>query len=161
VPVGPGWRYERLAWRAGYAAVAGLDEAGRGCLAGPVVAAAVVLDPSRPIPGVDDSKRLTPARRAAVYDAILLRARCWVVGLVGARQIDRANILVATRRATKVTRDRYMLRADGRYPGYGFARHKGYGTSDHIAALRLKGATPLHRQTFRGVADPPPRLPFC
>jgi len=179
--------------------VAGLDEAGRGPLAGPVVAAAVVLPPGTRIRGVDDSKRLDPERREELYEVIRARALGIGVGLADAPTIDRVNILQATRRAmgialgalglepelvltdfvaldglrcpqrnlvegdrrsatvaaasiiAKVTRDRMMADADREYPAYGFGRHKGYATLEHLAALMMHGPCPLHRRTFSGV----------
>jgi len=179
--------------------VAGLDEAGRGPLAGPVVAAAVVLPPGTRVKGVDDSKRLEPERREELYEVIRARALGIGVGMVDAPTIDRVNILQATRRAmgialgalglepelvltdfvaldglrcpqrnlidgdqrsatvaaasiiAKVTRDRMMTDADREYPEYGFGRHKGYATLEHLAALMMHGPCPLHRRTFSGV----------
>ena len=179
--------------------VAGLDEAGRGPLAGPVVAAAVVLGPGTRIAGVDDSKRLTPEERESLYPVIHARAVAVGVGVVDAETIDRVNILQATRRAmglalgslgvepelvltdfvaldglrcpqrnlvngdqrsatvaaasiiAKVTRDRMMAEAHRAYPQYGFGRHKGYATLEHLAALIMHGPCPLHRRTFNGV----------
>ena len=179
--------------------MAGLDEAGRGPLAGPVVAAAVVLPPGTRIRGVDDSKRLEPERREELYEIIRTHALGIGVGLVDAPTIDRVNILQATRRAmgialgalglepelvltdfvaldglrcpqrnlvegdrrsatvaaasiiAKVTRDRMMAEADREYPAYGFGRHKGYATLEHLAALMMHGPCPLHRRTFSGV----------
>jgi ribonuclease HII len=193
------YRYEAQAWRAGVALVAGVDEAGRGPLAGPVVAAAVVLDPGRRVKRLADSKLLTPERREELYTLIHERAVAVGVGIVDHLTIDRVNILQATilamrealavlgvvpdlvitdfvalpalpcpqrnlidgdaRCATvaaasivaKVTRDRLMLEADKQFPEYGFARHKGYGTADHLAALDRHGACPIHRRTFSGV----------
>lgn len=180
--------------------MAGIDEAGRGPLAGPVVAAAVVLNPGVRIAGVDDSKLLTPKEREALYGVIRTRAVAVGVGMVDAPTIDRVNILEATRRAmsfafhalglepelvltdfvaldglpcpqrnlvrgdqrsatvaaasiiAKVTRDRIMAEADREYPQYGFGRHKGYATQEHLAALSMHGPCPLHRRTFNGVA---------
>ena len=177
----------------------GVDEAGRGPLAGPVVAAAVVLAPGTRIKGVDDSKRLEPEQREALYEVIQARAIGIGVGMVDAPTIDRVNILQATRRAmgaalgalslepelvltdfvaldglrcpqrnlvegdrrsatvaaasiiAKVTRDRMMADADREYPQYGFGRHKGYATLEHLAALMMHGPCPLHRRTFSGV----------
>ena len=179
--------------------MAGLDEAGRGPLAGPVVAAAVVLAPGTRIKGVDDSKRLEPEQREELYEVIRARAVAIGVGMVDAPTIDRVNILQATRRAmgmalgalglepelvltdfvaldglrcpqrnlvegdrrsatlaaasiiAKVTRDRMMAEADREYPQYGFGRHKGYATLEHLAALMMHGPCPLHRRTFSGV----------
>jgi len=181
--------------------VAGVDEAGRGPLAGPVSAAAVILDPERPIAGLDDSKRLTPQRRAVLELEIQERALTWAVAFATVEEIDRINILqasllamaravealtVAPRRAlvdgnrcprlacaadavvggdgtvpvigaasilAKVARDREMLLLDARYPGYGFARHKGYPTREHVAALRELGPCGHHRRSFRPVRE--------
>ncbi|OLC00441.1 MAG: ribonuclease HII [Candidatus Rokubacteria bacterium 13_1_40CM_68_15] len=190
------YRYEAQAWRAGVVRVAGLDEAGRGPLAGPVVAAAVVIDPDRRIKRLADSKVLSPERRAELYDVILARAVGIGIGIVDHLTIDRINILQATRLAmlealrelkvapdlvitdyvalsglacpqknlvdgdarcatvaaasiiAKVTRDRIMLEVDKQFPEYGFARHKGYATADHLAALDKHGPCPLHRKSF-------------
>src|SRR3989304_4649417 len=97
--MGAPYRYERAAWRSGLEQVAGVDEAGRGPLAGPVVAAAVILDPNRRVKGLDDSKRLAPARRERLFEQILEHARGVGVGIVDPQTIDRVNILEATRRA--------------------------------------------------------------
>ena len=178
---------------------AGVDEAGRGPLAGPVVAAAVILDPARPIPGLDDSKRLSPQRREALDAEIRARAAGWAIARVDVDVIDAINILEATMLAmreavarldpapervlvdgnrcpdlpcparavvrgdagvaaigaasilAKVARDREMVEMDRRYPGYGFARHKGYGTRAHREALLRLGPSPIHRRSFAPV----------
>ena len=196
---GAPYRFEHAAWRRGVSRLAGVDEAGRGPLAGPVVAAAVVLAPGTRIKGVDDSKRLEPEQREELYEVIRARAVAIGVGMVDAPTIDRVNILQATRRAmgmalgalglepelvltdfvaldglrcpqrnlvegdrrsatvaaasiiAKVTRDRMMAEADREYPQYGFGRHKGYATLEHLAALMMHGPCPLHRRTFSGV----------
>ncbi len=188
--------YENQARQAGYQAIAGVDEAGRGPLAGPVAAAAVILDPGRPILGLNDSKKLSEMKREFLYDQIQEQALAWSVVLVDAAEIDRINILQATKQAmrqaiaglslkpdlllidaveldqvhvdvwpiikgdaksnsiaaasilAKVTRDRLMHQLDTVYPGYGFARHKGYGTAQHYDAIRQFGLTPIHRLTF-------------
>lgn len=193
------YRYEARAWKTGLTRVAGLDEAGRGPLAGPVVAAAVIIDPARRIRGVRDSKLVPAERRAELFAEIQVRAIAVGVGIVDHETIDRINILQATRLAmrqalaalvpspdlvitdfvtlpglpcpqhnlvdgdarcatvaaasivAKVTRDRLMLEADRQFPQYGFARHKGYATVDHLAALDRHGPCPLHRRTFAGV----------
>jgi len=193
------YRLERAAWRQGLTVVAGVDEAGRGPLAGPVVAAAVVLRPDVPIRGVDDSKRLDVGERDRLYRVIRLRAAAWAVGIVDPPTIDRINILEATRVAmraalaalgvepellltdfvevrgmgcpqknlvrgdqrsatvaaasilAKVTRDRLMVEADRQFPQYGFGRHKGYATEEHLGALDTHGPCPLHRRSFHGV----------
>lgn len=181
--------------------VAGVDEAGRGPLAGPVVAAAVILDDQRPIAGLADSKKLSPARREALFDEIRAHALCFSIAEASVEEIDRLNILQATllamRRAVqglrlkpvmvlvdgnrlpvldvpaeaivkgdarvqaisaasilaKVHRDRWCAQLHERYPQYGFAGHKGYGTAAHMAALRTHGACPEHRRTFAPVAQ--------
>jgi len=193
------YRYEGQAWRAGHARVAGIDEAGRGPLAGPVVAAAVVVTPEHRIRGVRDSKLLPPERREALFDEIFRCALAVGVSIVDHETIDRVNILQATRLAmldalarlpvppdfvitdfvvlpsvpcpqknlvdgdarcasvaaasivAKVTRDRLMLEHDKQFPEYGFARHKGYATPDHLAALDRFGPCPIHRRSFAGV----------
>ncbi|MDT7515972.1 ribonuclease HII [Rhodoferax mekongensis] len=179
--------------------VAGVDEAGRGPLAGPVVAAAVILDDLRPIAGLNDSKKLSAARREKLFDEIRAKALCCSIAQASVEEIDEINILQATllamRRAVeglrlkpakvlvdgnrlpvldvlaeaivkgdatvpaisaasilaKVTRDRWCAELDARYPQYGFATHKGYGTAEHLAALQTHGACPQHRKTFAPV----------
>ncbi|MBL0918210.1 MAG: ribonuclease HII [Hydrogenophaga sp.] len=181
--------------------VAGVDEAGRGPLAGPVVAAAVILDELHPIKGLADSKQLSPARRAALYDEIRAKALCCCVAEASVEEIDTLNILQATmlamRRAVqglrlkpvkvlvdgnrlppldvlaeaivqgdakvqaisaasilaKVTRDRLLDELHTQHPLYGFDRHKGYGTAQHLAALREHGPLPVHRRSFAPVAQ--------
>ena len=193
------YHYEARAWKTGVTRLAGIDEAGRGPLAGPVVAAAVIIGPERRIKGLADSKLLTAEQREALFDRITARAVAVGVGIVDHETIDRINILQATRRAmiealaalsvapdfvitdfvalrdltcpqrnlidgdarcasvaaasiiAKVTRDRLMLEADRTFPEYGFARHKGYATPEHLAALDRLGPCPLHRRTFSGV----------
>ena len=199
MPTAAPYRYEAQAWRTGLSRIAGIDEAGRGPLAGPVVAAAVVIAPDRRIKGLCDSKVLPPEKREALFAIIHERAIAVGVGIVDHVTIDRVNILRATilamqeavaglavvpdlvitdfvalptlpcpqrnlvdgdaRCATvaaasivaKVTRDRLMLEADRQFPEYGFAKHKGYGTADHLAALDRHGACPIHRRSFSGV----------
>ncbi len=186
--------YEREYWIRG-ASVGGMDEAGRGPLAGPVVAACVVLPPEPLVEYVNDSKKISEKRRETLFDAIISAAD-YGVGIVGADIIDEINILQATRLAfkaaynnmdkrpsmllvdalkaldvparqlaiikgdqksyliaaasiiAKVTRDRMLAELDATYPLYGFARHKGYGTAQHIAALHAYGPCPEHRRTF-------------
>ena len=180
--------------------MAGVDEAGRGPWAGPVFAAAVILDDLHPIKGLADSKKLSPKRRATLYDEIKAKALCCCVAQASVEEIDRLNILQATllamRRAVqglrlkpvkvwvdgnrlpvldvraeaivqgdakvpaisaasilaKVDRDRWCEDIDRQFPDYGFARHKGYGTADHLQALREHGPTPWHRRSFAPVA---------
>lgn len=185
---------ERELWRAGLK-VAGIDEVGRGPLAGPVVACAVILPPDALILGVDDSKRVSRTERERLYPVICRTALAIGVGAVGPRQIDRVNIYQATRLAmrqafndveqqadwvlvdamalelpcpaegliggdgrsvsiaaasivAKVIRDRYMDLLDAEFPGYGFARHKGYASPEHWAALDTLGPCAAHRQSF-------------
>jgi ribonuclease HII len=181
--------------------IAGVDEAGRGPLAGPVVAAAVILDELNPIVGLADSKKLTAARREKLYDEIRAKALCCSIAEASVEEIDRLNILQATllamRRAVeglrlkpakvlvdgnrlpvldvlaeaivkgdatvpaisaasilaKVHRDRWCAEYDREFPQYGFAAHKGYGTAEHLAALRAHGACPQHRKTFAPVTE--------
>ena len=199
------WQVESELWHLGYTRVAGIDEAGRGALAGPVVAAAVIFPPGVTIPHVDDSKRLAPGQREALFHAILRVALGVGIGYVDASVIDRVNIrqgtLVAMQAAlqdlaygpdfllvdgrdgiaapqpqrmvvrgdqtvgsiaaasivAKVSRDRRMEALDGQFQGYGFAQHKGYGTSTHLRALQQLGPTSIHRITFRGVVQPASR----
>lgn len=181
--------------------VAGVDEAGRGPLAGPVVAAAVILDDHKPIKGLVDSKKLTPLRREKLFDEIRAKALCCSVALATVEEIDRLNILQATMLAmqravkglrlkpakvlvdgnrlpvldvvaeaivsgdalvpaisaasilAKVTRDRMLDELHAQHPLYGFDRHKGYGTAQHLAALREHGPLPEHRRSFAPVAQ--------
>ena len=197
------WQEEREAWEAGARCVAGIDEAGRGPLAGPVVAACVVLPFGKRPDGLNDSKLLTPRQREHLFEAILSLARGCGLGVVSAPEIDRLNILRATHLAmrqaldalpagmqpdlvlidglpvrpfpldqvalvkgdsrsasiaaasilAKVTRDRMMCEYDALYPAYGFAGHKGYGATSHLRALAEHGPCPLHRRSFRPVAD--------
>jgi ribonuclease HII len=193
------YHYEARAWKTGVSRLAGIDEAGRGPLAGPVVAAAVIIGPERRIKGLADSKLLTAEQREALFHLISERAVAVGVGIIDHATIDRINILQATRLAmtealarltvepdfvitdfvslrdlacpqrnlvdgdarcasvaaasiiAKVTRDRLMIEADRSFPEYGFARHKGYATPEHLAALDRWGPCPLHRRTFAGV----------
>lgn len=187
--------------------VCGVDEAGRGPLAGPVVAGAVILPPDADILFLNDSKKLSEKRREALYDEIAERAVSWAVGVVSPERIDEINILQATYEAmrqavsaltptpqillndavtipglsarqvpiikgdaksvsiaaasimAKVTRDRMMVQYDALYPAYGFAKHKGYGTAAHIAALKEYGPCPIHRRTFIGKFVSPSSAP--
>jgi ribonuclease HII len=181
--------------------IAGVDEAGRGPLAGPVVAAAVILDDLNPIAGLNDSKKLTALKREKLFDEIRAKALCCSIAQASVEEIDEINILQATllamRRAVeglrlkpskvlvdgnrlpvldvlaeaivrgdatvpaisaasilaKVTRDRWCATLDQQYPQYGFAGHKGYGTAEHLAALKAHGACPEHRKTFAPVTQ--------
>lgn len=181
--------------------IAGVDEAGRGPLVGPVVAAAVILDDLHPIAGLADSKILTASRREKLFDEIRAKALCCSIAEASVEEIQELNILQATllamRRAVeglrlkpqrvlvdgnrlpvldiraeaivkgdslvpaisaasilaKVHRDRWCTEYDLQFPQYGFARHKGYGTAEHLAALKVHGACPQHRKTFRPVTE--------
>lgn len=187
--------------------VAGVDEAGRGPLAGPVVAAAVILDERQPIKGLADSKKLSASRREKLYDEIRAKALCCCIAEASVEEIDTLNILQATmlamRRAVqglrlkpqlvlvdgnripvmdvraeavvrgdalipaisaasilaKVHRDRGCEALDQQYPQYGFARHKGYGTAEHLAALQVHGPCEQHRASFAPVRASQVRQP--
>jgi ribonuclease HII len=188
---------ENACRRWGFYRVAGCDEVGRGCLAGPVVAGAVVLDPERHIPGLSDSKTITAAERERLYGLITRKALAWSVAAVQPTEIDELNIhrasLEAMRRAilaiaplpdmilvdafripdlfiaqrgvahgdrkcaaiaaasivAKVTRDREMVTHHAADPRYGYDRHKGYATADHLAAVARYGYSALHRRSFK------------
>ena len=183
--------------RVGFVHVAGVDEVGRGCLAGPVVAAAVVLHPEKHIPGVCDSKLVPAAERERIFERIVRCAVAWAVASAEPTEIDAINIHQASLRAmqravlalaplpdivlvdafripelpmaqrgvlhgdrrcsaiaaasivAKVTRDRQMLALHGRDPRYGFDRHKGYATADHLDAVARFGYSEAHRRSFR------------
>lgn len=185
----------------GYRLVAGLDEAGRGPLAGPVVAAAVILPPGERYPGVTDSKKLRPADRERAFDRIREKALAFAVAEVGHEEIDTLNILAASLKAmekavrglspapgfllidgifpldidipqqcikkgdqrsqtvaaasilAKVTRDRLMEAYHEQYPQYNFRMNKGYGTREHLEALKAHGVCPVHRRSFKGVKE--------
>ena len=183
--------------RVGFVHVAGVDEVGRGCLAGPVVAAAVVLHPDKHIPGVCDSKTVQAPERERLYEKIVRHAVAWAVAGADPAEIDRINIHQASLRAmqravlalaplpdivlvdafripdipmaqrgvlhgdrrcaaiaaasivAKVTRDRQMIELHGLDPRYGFDRHKGYATADHLDAVARFGYSDVHRRSFR------------
>ncbi len=193
--------FERQAAACGYRFVAGVDEAGRGPLAAPVVAAAVILPAEADLPGLDDSKKLSERQRAVLFPLIRRQALAVGVGIVSPRDIEELNILQATLKGmrlaverlrvpadyllvdgitpvplalpqrtikqgdsrsssiaaasviAKVVRDRIMVAWDRRLPNYGFARHKGYGSAQHLAAIARFGPSPLHRRTFAGVRE--------
>lgn len=198
----PDFEFERVHWRAGLVRVAGVDEAGAGPLAGPVMAAAVIFAPDDAAVaalGIDDSKKLTEPVRTALAPLIRAHAVACAVAACSPAEIDRHNIrqacLIAMRRAVdalspaaealvidyrrlpdltlpqtpitrgdalslsigaasilaKTTRDAFMEAADAQYPGYGFARHKGYGTPEHLEALARLGPCPLHRRSYAPV----------
>ena len=195
-----GLDFENQAIAEGFRFVAGVDEVGRGCLAGAVVAAACVLDLSKPLPaGLNDSKKLSAKRRETIAAELKKIAVCYSIGQVEADEIDRINILQATKKAmrlaienlqppadfllidalelkeiklpqkaiikgdavsasiaaasiiAKTYRDDLMTELDQIYPHYGFAKHAGYGTKSHFAAIRQHGACAIHRKSFRGV----------
>jgi len=191
-------RHEKSLSRAGYRSIAGVDEAGRGPLAGPVVAGAVIIKDTDFTARIDDSKKLTAKKREDAYVEILKKSIVGV-GIIDEATIDEVNIYQATRKAmqmavskleippdyvivdgnmkistkcpmkcivcgdaksfsiaaasivAKVTRDRLMVEYDKLYPQYGFARHKGYGTKEHMAAIRDNGPSPIHRKSFRPI----------
>ena len=206
LPEFPHLRYERSLWKKGLSWVGGIDEAGRGALAGPVVAAVVILPPdaslsrrvgaAQSLRGVRDSKQMTPLQRESWAPRIKKIALAWSVGFASAEEIDTIGILPATKLAAtraieslslspdylitdylifpeiplpqtalvkgdrrsltvaaasvlaKTARDALMREFDGEYPGYGFARHKGYGTPQHRAALAQWGMCSIHRKSF-------------
>ena len=191
--------YERAAVAAGHMLVAGVDEAGRGPLAGPVAVAAVILPQEVHLPRINDSKKLSAAVREELFTQIVAIAISYHVALIDAETIDRMNILQATRMGmyeaiaaltpapdevlvdavelsklsmpsqsiikgdaksvsiaaasilAKVTRDHLMEQYDTEYPHYGFAKHKGYGTQEHIDAIRKYGVCPIHRKSFEPI----------
>lgn len=197
--LGPTFEAETAEFQLGAKLVAGVDEAGRGPLAGPVVAAAVILDPDRIPEGIDDSKALDEDMREILYQRIVSSARAWAVAEADVGRIDSINILNATMWAmtravrglgrapcvvlvdgnrlptlpcrgraiiggdarslsiaaasivAKVTRDRRMIALAQEHPGYGFERHKGYSTPEHLAAIERLGVTAHHRRSFRPI----------
>lgn len=188
--------FERELYSKGIILIAGVDEAGRGPLCGPVVAAAVILNPNEKIAGVNDSKKLTEKKREELFSVIKEKAIAYSVGIVDEKTIDKINILEATRLAmkkaveglkevpghvlvdaekhvpinipytpiikgdaksesiaaasiiAKVTRDHMINELDKKYPEYHFAKNKGYGTREHIAAIKEHGLCEIHRKTF-------------
>ena len=189
--------YETKLYKTGLKYICGIDEAGRGPLAGPVVVAAVIMPKNSFIEGVNDSKKVSEKKRELLYNKITNEAIAWSVEIIDQNEIDEYNILNATKRAVtgaiknlkikpdrvlidaleridtcgvpytsvikgdakiysiaaasiiaKVTRDRIMREWDAIYPTYGFAKHKGYGTAEHIKAIKENGACALHRKTF-------------
>lgn len=188
---------ENNLYKQGLNYIAGIDEAGRGPLAGPVVVGIAIMAPDSFIEGVNDSKKISEKKREALYQKIIDEAVDWSVGIVDQKEIDEINILNATKKAltiaiknlkikperilvdalehidtcqipytsiikgdakaysisaasiiAKVTRDRIMREYDEIYPQYGFAKHKGYGTAEHMKAIREYGACPIHRKSF-------------
>ncbi len=189
---------DRTYWAQTGVVLAGMDEVGRGPLAGPVVVGCVVMPPEPILPYINDSKKVSEKRRETLYDQILSTALAHATAWIGPETIDQINILEATKRGfaeafakvnlpvtdvlidalqglhiparqhalihgdalsysiaaasilAKVARDRYMIEQDALYPQYGFARNKGYGTAEHIAALKKYGPCPIHRRSFIG-----------
>ncbi|NUM55971.1 MAG: ribonuclease HII [Candidatus Hydrogenedentes bacterium] len=188
------WQFEREMTALGFARIAGVDEAGRGPLAGPIVAAAVVL--AHPVEGLNDSKLLTEPQRVALYAQLTEGAHTIGCAIISSEQIDergiqqanygamtdavlqisplpdyllvdgfkipgcavphlrivkgdrRSQSIAAASIIAKVTRDRLMLAFEEQFPGYGFAKHKGYGTAEHLDAIRRLGPSPIHRRSF-------------
>lgn len=193
--------HERHCWEQGYRRVAGLDEAGRGPLAGPVVAAVFIIPPNFYCEGLNDSKRLTALQRERYYRELTAGGLEYGVGIIEPAEIDRINIYQASRQAmlrainnlatapdfllvdalvvpdtviaqqavihgdslsvsiaaasviAKYTRDQLMIEYDQKYPGYGFAKHKGYPTPEHYRALQQLGPSPIHRHSFRLIQE--------
>jgi len=188
-------RFEKPLYAAGIKYIAGIDEVGRGPLAGPVVTCAMVLEPDVLIEGINDSKKVTEKNREKLFDIIINNCISYGIGMANEKVIDEINILNATKQAmcealgnldvtpqhllidavelglnipttalikgdafsisiasasivAKVTRDRMMVAYDEIYPEYGFSKNKGYGTAEHIAALKKYGPCPIHRKTF-------------
>jgi ribonuclease HII len=195
------YEFEQRLWGNGHMVVAGCDEVGRGPLAGPVVAAAVVLHPSITIEGLNDSKQLSEKKRNQLYEEIQKHAMATKVTFIYPEEIDRINIYQASKKAmiesihaleitptyvlsdampltelgipfeaiikgdaksatiaaasivAKVERDQYMEKMDEMYPGYGFKKHKGYPTKDHLKQLQERGVCAIHRRTYKPVRD--------
>lgn len=195
------YQYETSYFDKGYALIAGTDEVGRGPLAGPVVASAVILDPLFLIEGLNDSKQLSSKKRDALYDEIMTHAKAVKTIFLGPKVIDEINIYQASKKAmidavnhleivpevvlsdamplsiegiinkaiikgdtlsasiaaasivAKVERDRYMVKMSKKYPAYGFEKHKGYPTKQHLKALKAFGACPIHRTSYAPVRD--------
>jgi len=195
------WKWEKMCWESGYQAVVGVDEAGRGPLAGPVVAAAVILPPDFDVTGINDSKKLTANERLELKKRIEQQAIRVGIGWIDAEYIDQYNILQATYQAmrmavrqcqpmadialvdaleipdlmipqkkiikgdqrshsiaaasiiAKTARDAWMEEAAKKYPEYGFEKHKGYCTAEHLAKIKQWGPSPIHRRTFAPLRD--------
>ena len=195
------WHYENETRKQGHKIIAGIDEAGRGPLAGPVVAASVILPENCRVEGLNDSKKLSEKKRNLIFQIIRKKAVAIGIGITYENIIDQINVLQATRVAmadsvsrlsckpdfllidgnqkipfiipqltikkgdalsasiaaasviAKVSRDRMMLHYDGIYPQYGFSRHKGYGTQDHLKNISKFGPCKIHRKTFKGVKE--------
>ncbi len=194
-------KYEKEYYAQGYQYIAGVDEAGRGPLAGPVFAAAVIFSKDTVIEEINDSKKLTEKKREELFDVIKEKALCYAIVCADEKEIDRINILAATLNCfnkavselavtpdialidgnrvgempvecrtivkgdansmsiaaasilAKVARDRYITEMSELYPQYNFAKHKGYGTKEHLEAIAKYGPSPIHRLTFKGVKE--------
>jgi len=134
--------------------IAGVDEVGRGCIVGPVIAAAVILNPERAITGLTDSKKLTEKKREQLTEIIKKQALAWAIGRAEPSEIDQINILQASLLAMQravVYRDREMAVLDALYPGYEFSKHKGYPTKLHKEKLTELGICKQHRRSFAPV----------
>ena len=190
------YKYEEELYDEGFKVVCGVDEAGRGPLAGPVVVAACILPPFLRIPGINDSKKLSEKKRDELYKIIVKEAICYKIVYITPEEVDELNIYNATKKGmleaveglkiqpdyvlidamplgelhqsnksiihgdalsasiaaasilAKVSRDQYMKKMDIKYPNYGFARHKGYGTKMHLEALEKYGPCPIHRKSY-------------
>lgn len=190
--------YENNLMQKGYKLVAGVDEVGRGPLAGPVCCACVIMPTNDIIPGIDDSKKISEKKREQLFELIKQKAICYNIEFVDEQTIDKINILEATKKCmakainnmsimpdivlvdavknldtnvatlpiihgdavsyniaaasilAKVTRDRFMVELSKKYPEYGFEKHKGYGTKQHIEALKQYGVLDIHRKSFLG-----------
>ena len=195
------WHYEKETRKQGHKIIAGIDEAGRGPLAGPVVAASVILPEDSRVRGLNDSKKLSEKKRNLIYQIIRQKAVAIGIGITYENIIDQINILQAAKAAmadsvsrlsckpdfllidgnqkiasmipqltivkgdalsasiaaasvvAKVTRDRMMIHYDDIYPQYGFSKHKGYGTQDHLKNINKFGPCKIHRKTFKGVKE--------
>ncbi|MBE6137533.1 MAG: ribonuclease HII [Erysipelotrichaceae bacterium] len=194
------YRFEEELYDQGFHQICGVDEVGRGPLAGPVVVCACILPPFLRIKGINDSKKLSEKKRNELYDIIINEALAYEVVFISVEDVDNLNIYQATKKGmleainglsikpehclidamplgeleiphtsiihgdarcasiaaasiiAKVTRDRYMEQMDAEYPNYGFKKHKGYGTKQHLDALEKLGPTPIHRKTFSPVS---------
>jgi ribonuclease HII len=193
-------QFEKMYLNKGYQYIAGCDEVGRGPLAGPVVVACVILDPNKPIDGLNDSKKLSKSKRDSLSEIILEKAVSTAIVYIDHDVVDQINVLNASKQGmlmalkklsispdvvlsdaikldldiineaiikgdsksisiaaasiiAKVSRDEHMVKMDLKYPGYGFAKHKGYPTKEHIKQLNKLGPCKIHRKSFKPVQD--------
>ena len=199
--LGLNFKHEKKLFNKGYKFIAGLDEAGRGSWAGPIVAGAVILDPRFKIKGIRDSKKLSPKKREELFLLITKNALAWSVGIVDNNEIDNSGIIPANRMVfekavkklnvqpdyllvdgirnfesnihndfiikaddkilsvaaasiiAKVTRDRLLDEYHKQYPEYGFTNHKGYGTKEHLEAIKKHGPTEIHRMSYKPLSE--------